>query len=178
MRQVNRVNTAETELELSRAQEQTLGDGRTVQIGDQAVTFRPIERGILRGSDYVIDGKLTQLDFNNFSSGGEAFIGGIGGGGRVFALTTAADLRLTNTQSTEITIAESSSKQAVGREIFGSIYRFFGNEDFEVKIGEKQLEGLHAGVRWMMPPTTSCQPSRTTEGLATGSFRQHRRTSE
>jgi len=150
VRQVNRVNTAVTEWELSRAQEQTLGDGRTVQIGDEEVTFRPIERGVLRGSDYVIDGNLTQLDFNTFSSGGEGFIGGIGGAGRVFALTTAADLRVTNTQTTEIKIAESYSKQAVGREVFASIFRFFGNEDFDVKIGEKQLEGLHAGVRWMM----------------------------
>lgn len=150
VRQVNRVNTAVTEWELSRAQEQTLGDGRTVQIGDEEVTFRPIERGVLRGSDYVIDGNLTQLDFNTFSSGGEAFIGGIGGGGRIFALTTAADLRVTNTQTTEIRIAESYSKQAVGREIFASIFRFFGSEDFDIKIGEKQLEGLHAGVRWMM----------------------------
>lgn len=150
VRQVNRVNTAVTEWELSRAQEQTLGDGRTVRIGDEDITFRPIERGVLRGSDYVIDGNLTQLDFNTFSDGAEATIGGIGGGARVFALTTAADIRVTDTRSTEIRMAESYSKQAAGREIFASVFRFFNDESFDIKIGDKQQEGLHAGVRWMM----------------------------
>lgn len=150
VRQVNRVNTAVTEWELSRAQEQTLGDGRTLQIEGQDITFRPIERGVLRGSDYVIDGNLTQLDFNTFSGGAEAFVGGIGAGGRIFALTTAADLRVTDTRSTELRIADSYSKQAVGREVFASVFRFFGDEDFDIKIGNKQLEGLHAGVRWML----------------------------
>lgn len=150
VKQVNRVNTAVSEWELARAKEQVLGDGGAVSVGNQSVTFRPILKGSLRGSDLVIDGALTQLDFNTFSGGAEATIAGIGGGARVFALTAAADLRVTDTTTTEIVMAGSYSKQAIGHEVYASVFRFFSNQLFDVKIGEKSQEGLHAGVRWLM----------------------------
>lgn len=112
--------------------------------------FRPITKGSIRGSDYVIDGAITQLDFNTYSGGGEVLVGGIGGGARAFALTAAADLRVTNTESTRIVRAGSYSKQAVGHEVYASVFRFFSSELFDIKIGDKSQEGLHAGVRWLM----------------------------
>src|SRR5690606_20471161 len=74
--QVNRSNTVVTEWEIARAKEQILGDGGQTTVGNQTVDFRPITKGSIRGSDYVIDGALTQLDFNTFSGGGEATVGG------------------------------------------------------------------------------------------------------
>lgn len=148
--QVNRTNTVVTEWEIARAKEQLLGDGGTSTVGNQTVEFRPVTKGSIRGSDYVIDGAMTQLDFNTYSGGAEATIGGIGGGARVFALTVAADLRVTNTRSTRIVRAGSYAKQAMGTEVFASVFRFFANEMFDVKIGDKSQEGLHAGVRWLM----------------------------
>ncbi|SMQ71724.1 Curli biogenesis system outer membrane secretion channel CsgG [Devosia lucknowensis] len=148
--QVNRSNTVVTEWEIARAREQILGDGGQSTVGNQTVDFRPVTKGSIRGSDYVIDGAITQLDFNTFSGGGEATVGGIGGGARVFALTAAADIRVTNTQSTRIVRAGSYAKQAVGTEVYASVFRFFSNEMFDIKIGEKSQEGLHAGVRWLM----------------------------
>lgn len=150
VQQVNRSNTVVTEWEIARAREQILGDGRSVSVGNQTVDFRPITPGALRGSDYVIDGAITQLDFNTYSGGGEATISGIGAGARVFALTTAADLRVTETQSTRIVRAGTYSKQAVGTEVFASVFRFFGNELYDVRIGDRSQEGLHAGIRWVM----------------------------
>ncbi|WGH78133.1 CsgG/HfaB family protein [Jannaschia ovalis] len=79
VRQVNRVNTAVTEFEIARAREQVLGDGRTVVVEGETLPYRPIERGALRGSDIVIDGAITQLDFNTFSRGGEGSFFGVGG---------------------------------------------------------------------------------------------------
>lgn len=148
--QVNRANTAVTEWEIKRAKEQVLGDGRRVQVGNQTVPFRPLVKGSLRGSDVVIDGVITQLDFNTYSKGAEATVSGIGGGVRVFALTVAADLRVTDTRSTRVMIADSYSKQAVGQEVFASVFRFFSSEMFDVRIGDKSQEGLHAGVRWLL----------------------------
>jgi curli biogenesis system outer membrane secretion channel CsgG len=148
--QVNRSNTVVTEWEIARAREQILGNGGQSTVGNQTVDFRPVTKGSIRGSDYVIDGALTQLDFNTYSGGGEATIGGIGGGARVFALTAAADIRVTNTQSTRIVRAGSYAKQAMGTEVYASVFRFFSNEMFDIKIGEKSQEGLHAGVRWLM----------------------------
>ncbi len=150
VQQVNRSNTTVTEWELARAREQVLGDGGSRTVGNQTVDFRPVEKGSLRGSDYVIDGAVTQMDFNTFSGGAEAVVGGIGGGARVFAMTTAADLRVTDTTSTRIVRAGSYSKQAVGTEVYASVFRFFSNELYDVKIGDKSQEGLHAGLRWML----------------------------
>ncbi|WP_417583816.1 CsgG/HfaB family protein [Pelagibacterium sp.] len=148
--QVNRSNTVVSEWELARAREQVLGDGGSVTVGNQTVDFRPITPGSLRGSDYVIDGAITQLDFNTYSGGAEATIAGIGGGARVYALTTAADLRVTETQSTRIVRAGTYSKQAVGTEVFASVFRFFDNSLYDVRIGDRSQEGLHAGIRWLM----------------------------
>jgi len=150
VKQVNRVNTAVTEFEIARAREQILGDGGVTIVEGERLPYRPLERGSLRGSDVVIDGAITQLDFNTFSGGAEGAFFGIGGGRRNFALTVGADLRVTDTRSTELLMAQAYSKQAIGVEVYGSIFRFFDNELFDVKIGSKSQEGLHAGIRWML----------------------------
>ena len=150
VRQVNRSNTVVTEWEIARAREQILGDGGSVTVGNQTVDFRPITPGSLRGSDYVIDGAITQLDFNTYSGGAEASVMGFGGGARLYALTVAIDLRVTNTQSTEIVRAGTYSKQAVGTEVFASVFRFFSNDLYDIRIGDKSQEGLHAGLRWVV----------------------------
>jgi curli biogenesis system outer membrane secretion channel CsgG len=150
VRQVNRSNTVVTEWEIARAREQILGDGGSVTVGNQTVDFRPITPGSLRGSDYVIDGAITQLDFNTYSGGAEALVAGIGGGARLYALTAAVDLRVTDTESTEIVRAGTYSKQAVGTEVYASVFRFFSNDLYDIRIGDKSQEGLHAGIRWVL----------------------------
>lgn len=149
LRQVNRINTAVSEFELALAQQQILGDG-TTRVEGETVPFRPVRRGALRGSQFVIDGAITQLDFNTYSEGGEAGFFGVSAGRRVVALTVGADLRVTNTVSTEIVKSESYAKQAVGREVFGSIFRFFDEELFDVNVGRENFGGLQASVRWLM----------------------------
>ncbi|WGH78134.1 hypothetical protein [Jannaschia ovalis] len=57
---------------------------------------------------------------------------------------------MTDTRSSEILLADSYAKQAVGREVFGSVFRFFDDELFDVRIGSRSQEGLHAGLRWML----------------------------
>ncbi|KPF46523.1 CsgG/HfaB family protein [Rhizobium sp. AAP43] len=150
VKQVNRSNTAVSEWEIARAREQILGDGGNVVVGGESLPFRPLVKGGLRGSDYVIDGVITQLDFNSYSGGAEASIGGAGIGARRFAVTAAVDIRVTDTTSTRIIRAKSYSKQAVGREVFASVFRFFSDELFDIKIGDKSQEGLQAAIRWVL----------------------------
>lgn len=154
VKQVNRSNTAVSEWEIARAREQILGDGGNVVVGDESLPFRPLVKGALRGSDYVIDGVITQLDFNTYSGGLEASVGGAGAGARRFAVTAAVDIRVTDTKSTRIIKANSYSKQAVGREVFASVFRFFSDELFDIKIGSKSQEGLQAAVRWTLADAT------------------------
>lgn len=148
--QVNRINTAVSEFEIALSREQILGDGGPTQIEGETVPYRPIRRGSFRGSRYVIDGSITQLDFNTYSEGTEVGLFGLGVGRRAYALTVGADLRVTDTVSTEIVMSESYAKQAVGREVYGSIFRFFDDELFDLNVGRENVEGLHAGIRWLM----------------------------
>ncbi|RMA44159.1 CsgG/HfaB family protein [Rhodophyticola porphyridii] len=148
--QVNRINTAVSEFEIALSREQILGDGGLTQIEGETIPYRPIRRGAFRGSRYVIDGSITQLDFNTYSEGAEIGFFGLGAGRRAFALTVGADLRVTDTVSTEIVMSESYAKQAVGREVYGSIFRFFDDELFDLNLGRENIEGLHAGIRWLM----------------------------
>jgi curli biogenesis system outer membrane secretion channel CsgG len=154
VKQVNRTNTAVPEWEIARAREQILGDGGNVVVGDESLPFRPLVKGSLRGSDYVIDGVITQLDFNSYSGGIEATVGGGGVGARRFAVTAAVDIRVTDTKTTQIIAAKSYSKQAVGREVFASVFRFFSDELFDIKIGDKSQEGLQAAIRWVLADAT------------------------
>lgn len=154
VKQVNRSNTAVSEWEIAKAREQILGDGGNTTVGNQTLPFRPLVKGTIRGSDYVIDGAITQLDFNTYSDGIEASVGGLGGGARSFAITAAIDLRVTDTRTTRIVKAESYSKQAVGHEVFASVFRFFSDELFDVKIGGKNQEGLQAAIRWVLADAT------------------------
>lgn len=150
VRQVNRSNTAVSEWEIAQARAQLLGDGGPAVVAGRSIPFRPLNKGVVLGSDIVIDGAITQLDYNTWSNALEAHVSGIGGGRRAFALTVGADLRVTDTRSTRIVLARSYAKQAVGTEISASIFRFFGEQLFDVKIGDKSQEGLHAGIRWML----------------------------
>lgn len=150
VKQVNRVNTAVPEFEIALAKEQILGDGRPQRIENEVVPYRPVRKGAFRGSTYVIDGSITQLDFNTYSEGAEVSFFGAGGGRRVFALTVGADIRVTNTITTDILVSNSYAKQAVGREVYGSIFRFFDDELYDINVGRENVEGLHAGVRWLM----------------------------
>lgn len=150
VQQVNRSNTAVSEWEIAQARAQLLGDGTPTLVGGRPIPFRPLNKGVVLGSDIVIDGAITQLDYNTYSNVVEANVSGIGGGRRAFALTVGADLRVTDTRTTRIVLARSYAKQAVGTEISASIFRFFGEQLFDVKIGDKSQEGLHAGIRWML----------------------------
>ncbi len=69
-------------------------------------------------------------------------------------MTAAIDIRVTDTKTTRIVKAKSYSKQAVGREVFASVFRFFSDELFDIKIGSKSQEGLQAAVRWVLADAT------------------------
>ena len=150
VKQVNRSNTAVSEWEIAKSREQVLGDGKNVVVAGESLPFRPLMKGAMRGSDFVIDGAITQLDFNTYSGGLEATVGGVGGGARTFAVTAAVDLRVTDTRTTRIVKADSYSKQAVGHEVSMSVFRFFSSELFDIKIGDKSQEGIQAAIRWVL----------------------------
>lgn len=105
------------------------------------------QRGAIRGSDFVIVGALTELNYNIVSEGARLSIGGIGGGARTVVINVALDLRVINARSFEVSYVSTLQKQIYGYEVEANVFRFFGNQLVEFDAGRIQNEPLQLGVR-------------------------------
>lgn len=157
--QVNRFTTGIAEWELDQAVERRLGEGRTVQAGNQQVSFRPVPFGSITGSTHYITGAITELDFNVYQRVNELNIAGFGAGNRAFLAQVAMDIAVTDTRSTEILFSRPYRKQILGYEIQGEVFRIFdlgdglgqieGNELIDISVSNEPNEPLQGAVRWV-----------------------------
>jgi curli production assembly/transport component CsgG/holdfast attachment protein HfaB len=105
------------------------------------------QRGTIRGSDFVIVGALTELNYNIVSEGARLAIGGIGGGARTVVINVALDMRVINSRSFDVSYIAALQKQIYGYEVEANVFRFFGNQLVEFDAGRIQNEPLQLGVR-------------------------------
>jgi curli biogenesis system outer membrane secretion channel CsgG len=168
---VNRSSVNVAEWELKQAMDKKLGDGRKEKIAGETVTFRPVRTGVILGSTDYVSGAITELNWNISSGVAEAGAYGAGIGKRVYRISIAVDLMVTNTQTTEIVYAKSFKKQLVGYEINANFFRFFNQntalqavtlgsasastvtqalELFDANLGEKQNEPTQVALRWVI----------------------------
>lgn len=105
------------------------------------------QRGTIRGSDFVVVGALTELNYNIVSEGARLSIGGIGGGARTVVINVALDMRVINARSFEVSYVSTLQKQVYGYEVEANVFRFFGNQLVEFDAGRIQNEPLQLGVR-------------------------------
>ena len=69
-----------------------------------------LQRGAIRGSDFVIMGALTELNYNIVSDGARLVIDGAGLGGRTVVINVALDLRVVNSRTFDVVFATSLQK--------------------------------------------------------------------
>lgn len=160
VRLVNRSSTSVAEWEMKQALEKRLGDGKRAQIGQTSVNFRPVPAGGLLGSTHYVVGALTEVNWNVDSAVAEAGFYGFNAGTRGYYISIGFDLLVTNTKTTEISMARAYNKQIFGRESKAGIYRFFdfgGSspnfgplELFRANVGQKKNEPVQTAVRWVM----------------------------
>lgn len=160
VRLVNRSSTSVAEWEMKQALEKRLGDGKKARIGDKRVDFRPVRVGGLLGSTHYVVGALTEVNWNVDSAVAEAGFYGFDAGTRGYYISIGFDLLVTNTKTTEISMARAYSKQIFGRETKAGFYRFFdlgGSspnfgpfELFRANVGQKKNEPVQTAVRWVM----------------------------
>ena len=168
---VNRSSVNVAEWELKQAMDKKLGDGRKEMVEGQPVTFRPIRTGVILGSTDYVSGAITELNWNISSGVAEAGAYSASIGKRVYRISLAIDVMVTNTQTTEIVYAKSFKKQLVGFETNANFFRFvnqdsalqivsLGNaaastatqalELFNANLGEKQNEPTQVALRWIV----------------------------
>lgn len=147
-----RFDTRIAEAELAYIDRRQLGDGAKHRVdsadgGETTVPWKPYYGGTIRQSDYFIVGGITELNYNIQSGGGEFAVSGIGPKRRVYTMNVALDLRIVGSQSLLVYETVSLEKQLTGYEVGFGIFRFFGNQLFDVNIGAKNQEPLQLGVR-------------------------------
>ncbi|MBI5165562.1 MAG: curli production assembly/transport component CsgG [Magnetospirillum sp.] len=106
-----------------------------------------IRPGGIRGSDFVVVGALTELNYNIVSGGARLAVGGIGGGARAVVINVGLDLRVVNSRTFEVAYVTSLQKQIQGFEVEANVFRFFGTQLVEFDAGMVRNEPLQLGVR-------------------------------
>ena len=158
VRIVNRNSIAVAEWEMKHAMDKKLGEGRKTTVEGKEFSYRPITAGTMIGSTHYISGALTELNWNIKSEVAEGGAAGMVGGSRSYYISVAVDLMVTDTQTTELLMARSYSKQIVGREKSLGLFRFFDvglptlspKELFEFNLGSQANEPVQTAVRWML----------------------------
>lgn len=108
---------------------------------------RALTAGEVTGSDYVIVGAITEMNYDIDSAGFEADVAGVGAKSRRYVSNVALDLFLVDTKSTVVVESVSVQKQLVGYETRAGVFRFFNNNLFDVNGGVKKQEPMQLAVR-------------------------------
>lgn len=106
-----------------------------------------LRKGGIRGSDFVVVGALSELNYNITSGGARLSVGGIGGGARSVVINVGLDLRVVNSKTFEVNYVTSLQKQIYGFEVEANVFRFFGTQLVEFDAGGIRNEPLQLGVR-------------------------------
>jgi curli production assembly/transport component CsgG/holdfast attachment protein HfaB len=148
-RLVERYDTSVSELELRYANSRLISD-----VGQAPGQFRAILQGGMSGSDYVLIGGITELNYNIRSSGADAVGGGQGSReakgqfrSRTYTMNVGMDLRLVDTRTSDVVDVVSYQKQIVGREVSAGVFSFLGGSVIDLSGGEGGLEPLQLAVR-------------------------------
>ena len=155
-RQVERYDTSVSEMEMRYSGAMLIGDGEPAE--DGTAESRRLIAGQVPGSDYIIQGGITEVNFNIRGSGME--LGGsvaeeaddtIPRGGLISArsavMNVALDLRLVDTRTQEIVDVISYQKQIIGREISLGWFDFLNGNVFDLSMGTGGQEPAQWAVR-------------------------------
>ncbi len=137
-----RLDTAVAEQELEFANNRLISEA-----GEPTEDYRKVFTGSIAGSDYILLGGITELNFNVHSGVREARIGPVVGGVRHYAMTVALDLRLVNTTDLSVVNLVSQRKVIRGREIRAGVFEFIGDTTIDIGLGERAQEPVHTAIR-------------------------------
>ena len=155
-RQVERYDTSVSEMEMRYSGAMLIGEGENPAGGPGEP--RRLIAGSVPGSDYVIQGGITEANFNIRGSGAELGGGGNlldngaptrGGviGARSAVMNVALDLRLVDTRTQEIVDVISYQKQIVGREVSLGWFDFLNGNVFDLSVASGGQEPVQMAVR-------------------------------
>ncbi|MCZ4298190.1 CsgG/HfaB family protein [Henriciella marina] len=137
-----RLDTRVAQLELEYANSRLIGPD-----GEPTEDYRRVLAGSIAGSDYMVLGGITELNFNLHSGVTEARIGPVVGGRRHYAMTVGLDLRLVDITDLRVINVVSQSKVIRGHEIRAGVFEFIGDTTLDIGVGERVQEPIHTAIR-------------------------------
>jgi curli biogenesis system outer membrane secretion channel CsgG len=137
-----RLDTRVAQLELEYANSRLIGPD-----GQPTDNYRRVMAGSIAGSDYIVLGGITELNFNLHSGVAEARIGPLVGGRRHYAMTVGLDLRLVDATDLRVIDIVSQSKVIRGHEIRAGVFEFIGDTTLDIGLGERVQEPVHTAIR-------------------------------
>jgi curli biogenesis system outer membrane secretion channel CsgG len=150
----DRFNTDVAQMELSFLNQRELGDGSSHTVGTgpgaKAVPWIPYYGGSVVASQYYITGGITELNYNVQSGGFQFQVNNLGPEDRVYNEDVGVDLELVDTRTLLVVKSISLVKQFTGYEVGFNIFQFFGNNLYNLNIGNKSQEPLQLGVRTLL----------------------------
>jgi curli biogenesis system outer membrane secretion channel CsgG len=185
---VERFDTSISELDLKYSNNKLISDGPRGP-GPGPTESRKIYEGQVAGVDFYLVGGITELNYNIYSVGADAYAGdkdttGLKGTFRnsVYVMNVAIDLRLVNSRSLEVVDMISYQKQIVGKEVGIGVFDFLNGNIFDVSAGAGAQEPLQLAVRSLieravveisanlygMPGPQTCLTSDPLSGSTTG----------
>ncbi|WGM39822.1 holdfast anchoring protein HfaB [Caulobacter sp. NIBR1757] len=159
---VERFDTSISELDLKYSNNKLISDSpRGPGGGAGPVDSRKIYEGQMAGVDFYLVGGITELNYNIYSVGADAYVGdkdttGLKGTARnsIYVMNVAIDLRLVNVRTTEVVDVISYQKQIVGREVGIGLFDFLNGNIFDVSAGAGAQEPLQLAVRSLIERAT------------------------
>ncbi|MFN3856105.1 MAG: holdfast anchoring protein HfaB [Caulobacter sp.] len=153
MPMVERFDTSIAELDLKYSNSKLISDGPRGP-GPGPTESRKIYEGQMAGVDFYLVGGITELNYNIYSVGADAYVGdkdvtGLKGTARnsIYVMNVAIDLRLVNSRTLEVVDVISYQKQVVGREVGIGLFDFLNGNIFDVSTGAGAQEPLQLAVR-------------------------------
>jgi curli biogenesis system outer membrane secretion channel CsgG len=153
VRLTERFDTQVADAELQYIANRQLGDGRKHEMTDpetgevKEVQWAPYYGGSVLQSDYYIVGGITELNYNIQTGGAEFSVDQVGAKRRVYTMNVGVDLRIVGSQSLQVYRTVSLQKQLTGYEVGFGVFRFFGNDLYDINAGMKEQEPLQLAVR-------------------------------
>ncbi len=120
-----------------------------IALSERGLLDRPFGsyQGNIPGTDFIVLGALTELNYNITSDGLGLWVAGIGGSARTVVINVAIDARLVESSTFRVVYARSLQKQIYGYEVEADVFRFFGSTLVEFQGGSIRNEPLQIGVR-------------------------------
>jgi len=138
---VNRHNVSVMVWEKENAMGKWLGDGKD---------YRKIPVGSLIGSDYIVTGSISTLDFNTQSGGVEISVNGVGAGVRAQEIDVSGDIMITDTRTGEIVFAKTYQMKLYTAETKLGAFHMWDGDLYNISAGKVVQDPLQFSVRYLL----------------------------